>query len=107
MNYIGENLKKIRGSKGITQDEIAEVLEVKRQTYSAYERGVTVPDAICIKKLADFLEVSADEILEEPPEKPDILMYATQGGGDLTDKQRKEVEMFVDFIKARDSIDNE
>ena len=57
---LSERLKKIRKGKHITQDEIAGYLGVKRQTYSAYERGVSVPDSLTLKKLADYFEVSTD-----------------------------------------------
>ena len=57
---IGKRLQAVRKSKRINQDEVARYLDVKRQTYSAYERGVSVPDSLTLKKLADFFEVSTE-----------------------------------------------
>lgn len=57
---LGLRLKKIRKEKKITQEEISGYLGVKRQTYSAYERGVSVPDSLTLKKLADYFGVSTD-----------------------------------------------
>ena len=57
---IGKRLQVVRKSKRINQEEVARYLDVKRQTYSAYERGVSVPDSITLKKLADFFEVSTE-----------------------------------------------
>ena len=103
MEPIGNNLKRIRTSRGITQDDVAAMLQVKRQTYGAYERNITVPDAISLKKIADFLGVSMHDIVTDESD----IKYAAQDGGYLTEKQQKEVNMFVEFIRARDSIDNE
>lgn len=61
---LGNVLKNLREKKGVTQDDIANLLNVKRQTYSAYERNVSVPDANTIKKLATFFAVSTDTLLE-------------------------------------------
>ena len=69
---LGERLKKIRKDKKITQDEIAGFLGVKRQTYSAYERGVSVPDSLTLKKLADYFEVSTDFFFQNSEDKPPI-----------------------------------
>ncbi|MDR2931750.1 MAG: helix-turn-helix domain-containing protein [Oscillospiraceae bacterium] len=57
---LAEKLKKVRKSRKITQDEVALLLGVKRQTYSAYERGVSVPDSLTLKKLADYFGVTTD-----------------------------------------------
>ena len=57
---IGTRLQSARKAKRINQEEVARYLDVKRQTYSAYERGVSVPDSLTLKKLADFFEVSTE-----------------------------------------------
>ena len=69
-DMLGERLKKIRKEKKITQDEIAIFLGVKRQTYSAYERGVSVPDSLTLKKLADYFEVSTDFFFQTTEDNP-------------------------------------
>ena len=61
---LGKNLKELRIKKGVTQDDMAELLNIKRQTYSAYERGVSLPDVTSLLKMAEFFCVSVDEILD-------------------------------------------
>ena len=56
-------LKVARRNAGFTQDDVALHLNVKRQTYSAYERGASVPDALTLFKLADYFNVTADYLL--------------------------------------------
>ena len=60
---FSENLKAIRKSKGYTQEELAIKINVVRQTVSKWEKGLSVPDADVLSKIADVLEVSASELL--------------------------------------------
>jgi len=57
---LGKRLQTARKAKSLNQEEVAAYLDVKRQTYSAYERGVSVPDSLTLKKLADYFEVSTE-----------------------------------------------
>ena len=63
MVEFGEQLKKAREAKGITQQTLAEHLYVTRQAVSRWECGDRYPDLITARKLAAFLEVSLDELL--------------------------------------------
>jgi DNA-binding XRE family transcriptional regulator len=54
---IGEILKRLRTEKGVNQDDIASLLNIKRQTYSAYERNVSTPDPHTLGVLADYFGV--------------------------------------------------
>ena len=71
-----ENLKVLRKKKGITQEELAVRLNVVRQTVSKWEKGLSVPDAEMLIKLAEILEVPVSRLLGskiEEEEKPDAL----------------------------------
>ena len=63
MVEFGEQLRKAREAKGMTQQTLAEHLYVTRQAVSRWECGDRYPDLIMAKKLAAFLEVSLDELL--------------------------------------------
>lgn len=67
-----ENLKAYRKAKGLTQEELAIRLHVVRQTVSKWEKGLSVPDADLLLRLAEVLEVSVSQLLgaEVPPEAP-------------------------------------
>lgn len=61
---LGENLKKIRTSKNITQTEFAEKLGVDKSFVSNIENGKTNPTLSTITNLAQALGVSANELLK-------------------------------------------
>lgn len=60
---FNENLKIIRKAKGYTQEELAIKIHVVRQIISKWEKGLSVPDADMLSKLADVLEINVSELL--------------------------------------------
>ncbi len=59
---IGENIASLRKEKKLTQEELAEILEVSRQTISKWELNDTSPDLKQAKKIAEYFEVSLDAL---------------------------------------------
>lgn len=60
---LSETRKSFRKSKGITQEELAVRLNVVRQTISKWEKGLTVPDADTLIRIAEILDVNVSELL--------------------------------------------
>lgn len=60
---LSNNLKRIRQSKGFTQEELAIKINVVRQTVSKWEKGLSVPDADILNRIAEVLDVSVSELL--------------------------------------------
>ena len=58
-----ENLKTMRKAKGYTQEELAIKLNVVRQTVSKWEKGLSVPDADVLCKIADVLDTDVSTLL--------------------------------------------
>ena len=61
--YINENIKKLRREKNITQEKLAEYLNVSTQAVSKWERNETLPDITMIVPIASYFNVSTDELL--------------------------------------------
>jgi len=61
---LGQNLKRIRTKKKMSQGDIARALEVHRSYISGIESGKRNPTLATIQKLADALKVAADELLK-------------------------------------------
>lgn len=68
---LQENIKAFRKDRRLTQEELAIRVNVVRQTVSKWEKGLSVPDADMLQKIAEVLEVSVSQLLgrEEEPEK--------------------------------------
>ena len=67
---LSENIKRIRKSKGLSQEELAIKLNVVRQTVSKWENGVSVPDSSMLIVLADELDTTVSELLGAPVAEP-------------------------------------
>lgn len=65
MVEFGEQLRKAREEKGMTQQTLAEQLYVTRQAVSRWECGDRYPDLLTTKKISTILEVSLDDLLSE------------------------------------------
>ena len=61
---IGEFLKKLRKERGLTQEQLAEVLFVSGRTISRWETGTNMPDLSILIQMAEFYDVEIKEILE-------------------------------------------
>ena len=61
--YIGENIKRLRREKNITQEKLAEHLRISCQAISKWERGETFPDITLVIPIAGYFGVSTDELL--------------------------------------------
>ena len=60
---FSENLKAVRKAKGYTQVELAIKLNVVRQTVSKWEKGLSVPDADVLSRIADVLDTKVSVLL--------------------------------------------
>ena len=61
---IGEKIKSLRIEAGLSQKDLAKMLNIARETMTGYEVGRSEPDVQTIRKICVFLNVSADELLE-------------------------------------------
>ena len=77
---LNENIKRMRKSKGLSQEELAIKLNVVRQTVSKWENGLSVPDSSMLIMLADELDTTVRELLGEPIAEPttDDLMILSK-----------------------------
>ncbi|EOS49230.1 hypothetical protein C809_01823 [Lachnospiraceae bacterium MD335] len=62
---LNENIKTIRKSKGLSQQELAVKLNVVRQTVSKWEQGLSVPDSDMLISLSEALETPVSTLLGE------------------------------------------
>ena len=66
---LNENIRNLRKSKGLSQEELAVKLNVVRQTVSKWEKGLSVPDSSMLVLLAEELDTSVSMLLGETVQK--------------------------------------
>ena len=59
---IGGTIKKLRTDRNVTQEEVAEYLDISFQAVSKWETGTTMPDITLMPKIADFFGVRIDDL---------------------------------------------
>ena len=69
---IGENIKRLRLSKNITQEKLANHLQITYQTISKWERDEGYPDITMLIPLASYFEVTVDELLGTDAAKNEV-----------------------------------
>lgn len=75
-----ENLKALRKDRGLSQEELAVQLNVVRQTISKWEKGLSVPDAAMLIRLAEVLDTTVSRLLgaDVPEDEADRDRLAEQ-----------------------------
>lgn len=76
MNYFGERIFELRRKKGLTQDALAEALNVTAQAVSKWERGESMPDVALLPKLAELFDTTIDSLFGR--EKNPIVEYVPE-----------------------------
>jgi len=66
---VGQNVKRLREAKGLTQQQIAVAADLAVPTVSRIERGATRPDLATLEALAGPLGVTVVDLLESEPEE--------------------------------------
>lgn len=95
---FNENLQKARERKNMTQKEVAERIGVAKSTYSLYESGNREPNVQTIKKIADLLNVSADELLGI--DESQVTIAAHFDGKEYTSEELDKIREFAAFVKS-------
>ena len=69
---LGERIYRLRTEKNLSQGDLAELLEVSRQSISKWENNSAVPDLDKIIKLCEIFEITIDELVKGEKSASDI-----------------------------------
>ena len=100
---IGENLKRIRKAKGLTQDKLSELTNISITSIQRYESGKRQPTVESVNKIAAALEVSVFELLDNKYDKAEYELINGLSNG--CDNLLNLVSSFEDSAKE-ESIKN-
>ena len=91
---LHDTLKALRKQKGYSQEEVAARINVVRQTVSKWEKGLSVPDADALMRIAELYEVSVSDLLGAPPAEPESEKAAPDFSG-ITEQLSRINEQLV------------
>ena len=119
---LGQQLKKYRESRGLTQRQVADRLNIRRQTYSNYERDTRTPDPQTLLAIALLYHTNVDTLLQTdtlkdgdasefyhegvvPASNSHILLSGTEAKlvmdyRSLSEPCQEQTLRFVKFMKA-------
>nr|DAO04665.1 MAG TPA: repressor protein [Caudoviricetes sp.] len=99
-------LRRLRAEKGVSQQVVADYLNITKQAYSLYELGKREPDFETLLKLGEYFNVSTDYILRgediETSSDNDIKFALFNGSEGVTDEMFEEVKQFAAMVKMRE-----
>lgn len=93
---IGQNIAKWRKEKGMTQDQLAERLDISAQAVSKWENGVSFPDISLVPRLADIFQVTIDQLFARDPD-PETTYVAPEN---RKDPDKMLLKIVVDSSKG-------
>lgn len=97
---IGQKIIRLRISKNISQEQLAEALNVSRQTISKWETGLSIPKIDKVPYLAEILGVSTDELLSDKMDLSRVLDTPKRNKYFGTDGFRGEANVTLTSMQA-------
>ena len=98
---LGENIKKLRRERQLTQEQLAEALEVSFQAVSKWENRVTYPDIEVLPVIAGYFDVTVEELLgvdvEKKEEEVQKILYQSK-------ELRHDGKIYDDMCFLRDKV---
>ena len=92
---FGENLKNVRKQRGVTQEELAEILGVSRQAISKWESGTSVPDVQLLLRIADFYNLTLDLLVRDDFDLPISSLDEKKIADDLSNKSSVSIDDYL------------
>ena len=111
---LATHLRLLREKNGLTQKQVAEMLNIDRSTYAYYESGKTRPDILTIAKLARLYRISTDFLLdvripslqtELHDERVDYQSFQTARAQYLSDLSRDEQNLILYYRQLENKSD--
>ena len=96
---IGEFLKVLRKERGLTQEELAEILLVSGRTISRWETGTNMPDLSILIKMAEFYNVEVKEILDGERKSENMNREVRETANKMADYASAEKENIIKNVR--------
>lgn len=101
MTYFGDNLKKLRRSEKISQEELAKRLDMAQSTIGMWESGKRTPKLDDMKRLAHVLNVTIDRLLDSSRRKIEVIKNTVYiDGKKVGELGHADVHSIMEFIES-------
>lgn len=99
-------LQKLRKSRGLTQEEFSEIMNVSRQAVSKWESGQSFPEIDKLIEISDYFQVTIDYLIRDETEIPDKKYVETKQDGvnNDTGKNKPYGFLFNSKVKQRNIL---
>ena len=98
---IGSFLRELRTEKGLTQEQLAEKLNVSGRTVSRWENGNNMPDLSIIVELADFYDIDIRELLNGERKSEEMNEDLKETTLKMADYAEAEKQLLTKFKNGR------
>jgi len=98
---ISDNLRVLRNKQNISQQEIADFLEVDRKTYVSWESGTADIKSSYIPKLAEFLQVEINDLFKEKTNN-----FVITQNNHHTDNKDNSINGVVFLLTDKESVEH-
>ena len=95
---IGSKIKAARIEKKLTQEQVAELLGVSRQTISNWENGKSYPDIISVIKMSECYDVSLDYLLKGEQKMKTYYDYLEESTNVVKSNQKMILAIIVNIV---------
>lgn len=87
---FSEKIRKLRKDKGLSQEQLAEILNVSRQSVSKWESGQSYPEIDKLIVLSDLFGITIDELVKKNIKPTTNLDYEIKNGNELESEGEDE-----------------
>jgi len=105
--YLGLNIKKLRKSKGFSQTEFSEKINIQKATISAYENGYSNPSFDVLIKIRNLFKVNLDDLIFKDLSQEEVIIdnlnepisaYGKLMQNEIIDLQKKRINQLEQVI---------
>lgn len=108
---LGEKIRKLRKAKDISQEQLAEILEVHITNIGRYETNKQLPSADTIRKLAEYFDITSDYLLFDEPKnvsttkiKDRELLNQFEKIEEMQADDKRAIKIILDAMIAKQKI---
>ena len=113
MTQLVENIKQLRKARNLTQQHIADVLQMHRSNYSKVEKGDRELSISSVVTLADFFGMSLDELVKgsnlkslKPPVERKSMLHQLERIQELEEEDRRAISRVIEAMLTSSHFKN-